>query len=125
MCDSAFYRHRAEQDLGIKVNQFCSRPCYDEWRVMNMSIDTYPRSRQVHQHRIVAAEMLGRELLPGEVVHHIDLNKHNFSPSNLAVFPDQSYHARCHAGGMSDDELRGFSLSEIAESSAIREGLHT
>lgn len=120
MCDTPFYRNLAEQDVGEKINQFCSRPCYDEWRVVNMSSDTYPKSGQTHQHRIVAAEVLGRQLLPSEVVHHIDLNKHNFDPANLAVFPDQSYHARCHQGGMPDDELRGFSLSQIAESPDIR-----
>lgn len=49
------------------------------------------------EHRRVAAKMLGRELLPGEVVHHIDGNKRNNAPDNLMVFPSQSEHARYHA----------------------------
>lgn len=46
----------------------------------------------------------------GEVVHHIDANRQNNHPSNLAVFPDQATHARCHAGGVSDVELSGYRL---------------
>ena len=44
-------------------------------------------------HRQVAAEMLGRPLLPGEIVHHRDGDSANNDPSNLIVLPSQSYHA--------------------------------
>jgi hypothetical protein len=37
------------------------------------------------KHRVVAEEMLGRAILPGEVVHHKDGNRANNSPSNLEV----------------------------------------
>lgn len=57
-------------------------------------------------HRQIAAEMLGRPLLPGEIVHHRDGDSTNNDPSNLLVLPSQSYHAhveyhlRCEKRGM-------------------------
>lgn len=114
-CGSRFYRHMAEQD---SERSFCSRPCYMKWRANQRT--SYPKLGSEHVHRVVAARVLGRALLPGEVVHHIDLDKQNHDPSNLAVFPSQADHARCHFGGMSDDELRSFSLIQAPTSSTGR-----
>lgn len=58
---------------------------------------TYTKEFGVHEHRAVAERMLGRELLPGEVVHHNDGDKRNNAPENLTVFPSQSCHAKWHA----------------------------
>lgn len=38
-----------------------------------------------YEHRMVAERKLGRRLLPGEQVHHIDENKQNNDPDNLEV----------------------------------------
>ena len=51
----------------------------------------------VYQHILVAEEGLGRPLEPGEVVHHLDGDKHNNVFENLMVLPSQSEHARLHA----------------------------
>ena len=57
-------------------------------------------------HRVIAAERLGRPLLPGEIVHHRDGDSTNNHPSNLMVLPSQRYHAhveyhlRCERRGM-------------------------
>ena len=58
---------------------------------------TYTKTYGRHTHRVVAEQMLGRPLLKGEVVHHIDGNKRNNHPDNLMVFPSQSEHVRWHA----------------------------
>ena len=57
---------------------------------------TYTKLYGRHEHRLVAEQMLGRELLPGEVVHHIDGDKRNNAPNNLMVFPSQSDHVKWH-----------------------------
>ena len=57
---------------------------------------TYTKRYGCHEHRIVAEQILGRPLLPGEVVHHKDGNKRNNDPRNIFVFPSQAEHARYH-----------------------------
>lgn len=49
--------------------------------------------RQVRIHRLVASTILGRPLLPGEVVHHLDGNSLNNAPDNLLVMRSQRHHA--------------------------------
>ena len=60
----------------------------------------HPRAHHngyVYQHILVAEEGLGRSLEPGEVVHHLDGDKHNNQMANITVLPSQSEHARLHA----------------------------
>lgn len=49
--------------------------------------------KKVLAHRLVASQMLGRPLLPGEVVHHRDGNTRNNVPENLLILPSQAAHA--------------------------------
>lgn len=57
---------------------------------------SYRKRNGRHEHRIVAEQKLGRALLPGEIVHHIDGDHLNNDPENLAVMT-QSEHIRIHA----------------------------
>lgn len=56
---------------------------------------TYGKRYGRHEHRVVAEQKLGRPLRPGEIVHHIDGDKHNNHPDNLEVIT-QAEHIREH-----------------------------
>lgn len=120
LCDSSFYRRFGEQDLDTRVRQFCSRPCYMEWRAMRRSPNTYLKIGSAHAHRVIAEQHLGRPLNDMEVVHHIDNDKHNNDPGNLAVFPSQSFHARCHFGEMLAVELDQYRLLTLANGGVVK-----
>ncbi|GAA4015690.1 hypothetical protein GCM10022631_29900 [Deinococcus rubellus] len=56
-------------------------------------------------HRRVAAALLGRSLLPGEIVHHLDGDSTNNAPENLLVLSSQRFHA--HIEHVLRQERRG------------------
>lgn len=49
-----------------------------------------------YEHRIVAESIIGRQLLPGEIVHHVDGDKQNNTPSNLRVVNGNAEHFLHH-----------------------------
>jgi hypothetical protein len=51
------------------------------------------------EHQVVMEEVIGRALLPMEVVHHLDENKANNDPSNLQL-TTQSEHIKEHLPDM-------------------------
>ena len=58
----------------------------------------HPRSHNGYllEHIIVAEKTLGKFLPKGVVVHHIDENKTNNTPSNLVICQNDSYHKLLH-----------------------------
>ena len=60
-------------------------------------LDTvWARRSRDKTHRLVAEWKLGRRLQPGEVVHHIDGDKHNWHPNNLAIMANSREHFAEH-----------------------------
>jgi hypothetical protein len=49
-----------------------------------------------YEHRLVAERKLGRRLLPGEIPHHLDGDRQNNRPDNLAVVPSPRHHRAAH-----------------------------
>lgn len=52
----------------------------------------------VYEHRLIASQMLGRDITASEVVHHIDENKLNNDPTNLMIFKSKAHHTAFHKG---------------------------
>jgi hypothetical protein len=107
-------------------SKFCSRPCLwskngghnrkDEtwWTDGNGYIAGRIRvngqQRNVKQHRVIVERVIGRALQPGEDVHHINGDKQDNRPENLAVL-DHREHAKLSNKGRSVKKGHELTLS--------------
>lgn len=90
-------------NLNYKLNKFRMTPEVKEKisnsKRKNRNLDlntTYFKKNGVHEHRTIMEEIIGRKLREGEIVHHIDGNRHNNSKENLMLFSSQSEHIKYH-----------------------------
>ena len=66
----------------------------------------------VAEHRLVMEGMIGRFLLPGEVVHHKDGDKHNNAPENLQLFASNAEHMSFELTGVPKSEAHRQHISD-------------
>lgn len=59
----------------------------------------HPRASNgyVFEHILVAEKKLGRHLLPGETIHHINHKRDDNRPENIRVFDSPGAHTKYHA----------------------------
>jgi hypothetical protein len=76
------------------------------------------RHGQVREHRIVMARMIGRPLLPGEVVDHRNDIRDDNRPENLRLFASNGEHLSVTLTGRKSRESRGLPPSTRKRSKA-------
>ena len=104
--------------LGSRTRRFCGVACRVAAQVGRVGLrgvipygkgGAYLALRQPHhpcadskgyimEHRLVMESIIGRFLLPTEIVHHIDENPRNNNPSNLQVMTAAEHTAHHHRG---------------------------
>lgn len=83
---------------------------------------SYPKLNGRHAHRVIAEQKLGRPLEPGEIVHHRDENKLNYSADNLDILSGQSEHNRVHEN-FKDARKRGRKPGKVIEFEGRRQNM--
>jgi hypothetical protein len=58
--------------------------------------EIYVNGEKIFEHIYIVEQILGRKLPPGAVVHHVDEDRLNNTPTNLVVCPNQAYHMLLH-----------------------------
>jgi len=102
-------RSKSEQQSGVNSSNWKGGKRITTHGYIEVYCPNHPHAskrKTVYEHQLIAEQKIGRYLKPGEVVHHIDLNKHNNSPNNIIVLTN-SQHTKLH-----DLLKKGFSPQE-------------
>ena len=79
----------------IKKNtKFCSKACHYSSKRLDVVIG-YRQVQGVPEHRKIASNFIGWEMLINNVVHHINRNKSDNTPENIVVM-SESQHQSLH-----------------------------
>lgn len=94
--------------------------CHNKQHLLNGYIELYlpdhPRAMSngcVYEHILVAEKKLGRQLYPGETVHHINYQRDDNREENLMVFSTIGDHTRFHSTGIAIQNEDGTYYSPI------------
>lgn len=94
--------HRVPSEVSVRARRlgipFRERPIRRRRADRYVVVGTFENGRRVRhlEHRLVAAESLGRALSADERVHHINLDKSDNDTDNLFVCGDRGEHQRVH-----------------------------
>lgn len=111
-------------------SKFCSIACYGlkRGKPSGKYSEVKVAGRRTRNHRVVASQKIGREILPSEEVHHKNRNRSDDSPGNLEVL-DARKHRELHnkaapaAKIVTDIEVRSVPPHSIALTTKLQRGI--
>lgn len=87
MCDVHYRRAKKGQPLDAPIRNYGAEVYPAKYLISNGYVRVhFSRTKYEWEHRLVMEEILGRELLPGENVHHKNGNRSDNSPKNLELW---------------------------------------